>query len=249
MKQAVIPALVPDENQYPAVLNLFGGSPKGRIIDVPAGHGAFAQELLKLGYDDIHCLDLHSEQFMLKDSRVRFIEHNVLNGLPYEDDFFDYAFSIEGLEHFDSPFTFVSELCRVVKPGGRLYLTTPNNMSVDARLKFLVSGYFPRFLGLMKEPHKVLAATEIHAHISPIYFWQLNYFLMRGGVRVRRVSTNTLIYKKQPHKRVIERMLAKLIQRNVKRRGFNDEGVTSEAMLFGDCIIIEAEKQQPGPHG
>ena len=35
------------ENHYPAVLDLFRGAPKGRILDVPAGQGAFAQELVK----------------------------------------------------------------------------------------------------------------------------------------------------------------------------------------------------------
>ena len=244
MNDLTIPALVADEHHYPAILELFRGAPAGRIIDIPAGHGAFANELLKIGCRDIHCLDLYGDQFMLRgDSRVQFRQHDARNPLPYPDGHFDYAFSIEGLEHFDSPFTFVAELCRVVKPGGRLYLTTPNIMSVDARLKFLLAGYFPRFRPLMRDPEWLVTESAIHAHISPIYFWQLNHFLLRSGTAISRVSTNTRVYKPQWVKRVVESLVARIIRNNVRKRGFPDQGVTSEAMLFGDCIIVEAIKK------
>ena len=227
---------------YPAVLEFFRDAPPGRILDVPAGHGAFAQELLKRGYTDIDCVDINAEAFLLEDHRVRFRRHDVIESLPFPDGHFDYVFSIEGIEHFESPWTFTKELCRVLKPGGRLFLSTPNTFSVDARLKYLVSGYFPRFRPLMQAPHKVMVHPVDDAHISPIYFWQLNYFLMQGGVAIERVGTNALFYKPQWVKRVMENWIARIIRSNIRKRGFPDHGVTSEAVLFGDCIIIEGRK-------
>jgi len=35
---------------------------------------------------------------------------------------------------------------------------------------------------------------------------------------------------------------ANLIRNNIRKRGFPDPGVTSEEMLFGDCVIIEGSK-------
>lgn len=236
-----IRALATDDH-YPAVLKLFEGAPPGRILDVPAGHGAFALELLRLGYGDIHCLDINAEAFSLKDERVRFQRHDVSDPLPYPDAHFDYVFSIEGIEHFDNPWVFVRELCRVLKPGGRIYISTPNTFSVDARIKYLVSGYFPRFKPLMQHPDKVMDQPVDDAHISPIYFWQLNYFLMQGGVKIERVNTNAFFYKPQWIKRVMENWIARIIRNNVRKRHFPDQGVTSEEMLFGDCIIIEGKK-------
>lgn len=227
---------------YPAVLELFRAAPPGRILDVPAGHGAFALELLKRGYSDIDCLDINAEAFRLQDPRVRFQRHDVINPLPFPDAHFDYVFSIEGIEHFDNPWTFTKELCRVLKPGGKLYISTPNTFSVDARLKYLVSGYFPRFRPLMQEPDKVLVHPIDDAHIAPIYFWQLHYFLMGGGVKIARVAANELLRKPQWVKRVFENWIAGIIRRNIKKRGFPDHGVTSDAVLFGDCIIIEGIK-------
>jgi SAM-dependent methyltransferase len=236
-----IRALATDDH-YPAVLRLFEGAPKGRILDVPAGHGAFAQQLLKLGYDDIHCLDINEENFVLRDKGVHFQKHDVMNPLPYPDGYFDYVFSIEGIEHFHNPWTFTIELCRVLKPGGKIYISTPNTFSVDARIKYLVSGYFPRFKPLMQHPDKVMDHPVDDAHISPIYFWQLNYFLMLGGVAIERVNTNAYFYKPQWIKRVMENWLAAIIRRNIRKRRFPDHGVTSEEVLFGDCIIVEGKK-------
>ena len=173
---------------------------------------------------------------------VRFRCHDVINPLPFPDNHFDHVFSIEGIEHFENPWTFTRELCRVLKPGGRLYISTPNTFSVDARLKYLVSGYFPRFRPLMQEPDKVMVQPIDDAHISPIYFWQLHYFLMQGDVSIQNISANSLFYKPQWVKRVFENWIAGIIRKNIRKRHFPDHGVTSEAVLFGDCIIIEGRK-------
>ena len=239
MNEAV-QALVPDENLYPAVFRMLGNAPPGRILDVPSGYGAFAQCLLERGFDDIHCVDLDCDGFKLRD-RTAFVCQDIAQPLPFPDGHFDYIFSLEGLEHFATPWTFVNELCRVLKPGGRLFISTPNTFSVDARLKYLMSGYYPRFRDLMTNPAG-LTASALHAHVSPIYFWQLHFFLMRGGVRVHDIGTNTLVKRPQWTKRVFENFVAKLIRSNIRRRGLPNPGITSEAVLFGDCVIVEGRK-------
>jgi SAM-dependent methyltransferase len=229
-------------SHYPAILKLFGDADPGKTLDVPAGHGAFALELLKRGASDIDCMDIDGASFKLKD-RVRFTEHDVINPLPFPDAHFDTVFSIEGIEHFVNPWQFALELCRVLKPGGRLIISTPNTFSVDARLKYLISGYFPRFRPLMLEPHKVMHQGVDDAHISPIYFWQLNYFLMQGGVDIEGVAATEMVYKNNMFSRALENFVANRIRANIRRRNFPDKGVTTEDMLFGDCIIIAGRKR------
>ncbi len=226
---------------YGSVLRLLGDAPPGRMLDVPAGQGAFAQQLLKNGYSDIDCMDILADNFKLEG--VRFTEHDANRPLPFPDEHFDYVFSIEGVEHFDSPFTFVEELCRVLKPGGRLFITTPNTFSVDARLKYLMSGYFPRFRPLMKEPQRLLDENDVlDTHIAPIYFWQLNYFLLRSGVTITQLATNEELHQGKWAKRVLENWVAKAIRNNIRKRGFPDPGITSDAVLFGDSLIVEGRK-------
>lgn len=226
---------------YPAVLELFQDAPPGRILDIPAGHGAFAQELLKLGHSDIDCLDIAAEPFALKDPRVRFTQHDAFHPLPFPDGHFDYVFSIEGIEHFENPWTFVKELCRVLKPGGRLIISTPNTLSIDARVKYLMSGYYPRFRPLMLAPDKVMTQPVDDAHVSPIYFWQLNFFLLQGGVKVRRVGSNGFVRRRRWLQRKLEDLAVSVIRGNNRRRGFPDV-MTSDAVMFGDCIVVEGIK-------
>jgi ubiquinone/menaquinone biosynthesis C-methylase UbiE len=124
---------------------------------------------------------------------VEFQVHDVAQPLPYPDESFDYVFSLQGLEHFEGPWIFVKEACRVLKPGGRLFVSTPNTFSVDARLKYLLSGYSPRFRPLMQDPARVMGQGPDQVHISPIYYWQLHYFLQLSGVQMGRISTNTMV--------------------------------------------------------
>jgi ubiquinone/menaquinone biosynthesis C-methylase UbiE len=237
-----VPRALATEHLYGAVLPLVDTPLGGRILDMPAGQGAFAQALLERGAEEIHCLDINAEAFVLSDRRVAFLKHDAMQSLPFPDAYFDHVYSIEGIEHFESPWTVVRELCRVLKPGGQLIITTPNTFSVDARLKYLLSGYFPRFRPLMQTPEKVMEQPVDDAHISPIYFWQLNYFLLTSGVPIQSLTSDCRLYKSKPVQRWIERIVAGIIRNNIRKRRFPDPGVTSEDVLFGDCLIVVARK-------
>jgi len=48
------------------------------------------------------------------------------NVIPFDDETFDVAISFQVIEHIHNDAGFISQLHRVLKKGGRLYLTTPN---------------------------------------------------------------------------------------------------------------------------
>ena len=46
--------------------------------------------------------------------------------LPFQSDRFDLIFSLAVIEHLHSVDKYLSEVCRILKPGGVFYITTPN---------------------------------------------------------------------------------------------------------------------------
>jgi SAM-dependent methyltransferase len=66
---------------------------------------------------------------------------DLLQRLPYDDASFDTVLLVEVIEHLENHRIALSELARVLKPGGVLLLTTPNIMRLNSRLHFFLSGY------------------------------------------------------------------------------------------------------------
>ena len=54
-------------------------------------------------------------------------------GLPYADATFDLAVSMDVIEHLQEPRRWLAEIFRVVRPGGAVFLTTPNYGSWSLR--------------------------------------------------------------------------------------------------------------------
>lgn len=229
------------DTTYTDLAELILQSSPGRTLDVPAGKGDLSRELLKRGVTDLTCIDILPENVFPLAGQVIYQRADINDPLPFVEGSFDCVVSREGIEHLVTPFAFLGELCRVLKPGGVLFLTTPNIMTVDARMKYLLSGYFQGFREL-RDNHPGLRELEFQGHISPIYFGQLAYFLGNYGFTIERVTTNQIKQEKKPLKRLLARVIASLIRANARRRGFPDVGTLSDEFLFGDSLIVQARR-------
>ncbi|MGC9036952.1 MAG: methyltransferase domain-containing protein, partial [Verrucomicrobiia bacterium] len=63
--------------------------------------------------------------------------------LPFDNEFFDSAGALNVLEHVEEPEQFIAELVRVVKPGGKVVLSSPNFLRVIG-----FRDYHPKMRGL-----------------------------------------------------------------------------------------------------
>jgi len=87
---------------------------------------------------DIGCRDGGLRRFLPPDIRYQGIDINpdfvgpdiliqdITGGIPFPDATFDYVFCIEVLEHVPNPYGTMSEIHRVLRPGGVLTLSVPN---------------------------------------------------------------------------------------------------------------------------
>lgn len=129
--------------------------PHAKIIDLGAGHGAFAKRLLKAGYSVVAIeKDAKFNAPGLKCIRTD------LNGIwptnlggP-----FDVAVAIEIIEHLESPFHFFRQVNKILKRGGILLISTPNPLNFIERWKFLVNG---RITMLEHQDHRTVLFPQI----------------------------------------------------------------------------------------
>lgn len=90
----------------------------GKALDVGCRDGYWSQELKKKRYDVVSCdLDPLCPHALVVDANAR---------LPFPDNEFDLLWCSEVIEHLLDPAFTIQEFKRVLKPGGKLVMTTPN---------------------------------------------------------------------------------------------------------------------------
>jgi 2-polyprenyl-3-methyl-5-hydroxy-6-metoxy-1,4-benzoquinol methylase len=164
---------------------IFSGWPRGRVLEMAAGSGAFASRLLDLGFT-VEACDLFPDQFRVPGVPIKFAD--LSKRLPYDDGSFDLLSCLEGVEHLEDQFAFIRECWRIIRPGGRMLLSTPNILGLASRWRYFWTGFFPLATRPMNEHRK----APIHDHIHLITYYELRYILRTTGFVVDGVTTDRI---------------------------------------------------------
>lgn len=178
----------------------------GHLLDVPSGPGYLVRDLQQHGFTgvageivtDLHCFD-----------DVAYVAVDMVGKFPFDDATFDYVVSIEGIEHIADPFGFLAEVRRVLKPTGRLVLTTPNVGCLESRWRFLLSGFHQMEAG----PIPVDSPNIFFEHINPMTLSQLVFACRSQGLAVERLLTS----RHRRGARWLRALLLPLIRQSVAR--------------------------------
>ncbi|HEB86347.1 MAG TPA: class I SAM-dependent methyltransferase [Gammaproteobacteria bacterium] len=116
-----------------------------KVLDLGAGQGALTKKVFERGYTTFAC-EMNIGNYIY--DKVECISTNVTDKLPFPDNELDAIVSSEVVEHLLDHKRFFQECYRVLKPHGKLILSTPNILSLKSRLQFFASGYFWSFAPL-----------------------------------------------------------------------------------------------------
>lgn len=123
-------------------------SPVGStILDVGCASGDIALELSLHGYS-VHGIDFESDKvFRAKDLANKYKKKILFENKSFEEldsqTSYDSVLLGEVLEHFIDPANILKDISNLLKPNGRIFISTPNMPSLRNRLKFGLFGVFP----------------------------------------------------------------------------------------------------------
>jgi len=228
-----------------SVTDIFRNEKRGSVLDLGCGDGDYSVRLNELGFK-VTAADLDDERFRYK-GRIDFKNCDVTQRLPFPDASFDYLVFLEIIEHLRNPHFVVGELSRILKPEGKLVLSTPNILNLKSRVRYLTEGNYEFFreppLDQMKNPKEKI----FNLHIVPYRLHELEYLLDAGGFSVAQIYTSLcegrvwsfltpLIYFQQFMKE----------KRSQKKNGLDysriHKLVNSKELLFGRHLILRAVK-------
>jgi SAM-dependent methyltransferase len=145
----------------------------GTVLDCGAGAGASFDALAsRSGLATDHYRGLEWDAAQVADGRRRGLD--ILQGdlnrvLPWDSGTFDGVYGLSTLEHLLNPCRFLGEAVRVLKPGGRLVLLTPNISTYFTAVQILLgrmpsSGPHPDSDGLLRSQQMFRVRGEGHEH-------------------------------------------------------------------------------------
>jgi SAM-dependent methyltransferase len=116
-----------------------------RIVDLGCGRGDAARHLEAIYGSYLGADVVKYDGFPAAHSaRFRFVDLN-RGPYPFEDASADAVISVETIEHVENPRLLVREMARIVRPGGWVVVTTPNQLSLMSKLYLLTRNQFHAF--------------------------------------------------------------------------------------------------------
>jgi len=241
-----------DGHAYREIARLMSAvEPKGRCLDLPSGASVNSAGLRAAGFRPVgvDLAPVAGAPAVTADWYAR---------LPFRDESFEAVLCSEGIEHHAAQTDFLRELARVLRPGGTLVLTTPNVLSIGARVSTLLNGHPAHNRAPLTEATQIWRDAEGsrpyvgHAHM--VGYFGLRFMLWRAGLRIEAVSTarwgrNSVILAPLlwlPISLATRRILRDLRGKHPQVHDQILAHVLSPAVMLGKKLIVVARKE-PGP--
>jgi SAM-dependent methyltransferase len=142
--------------QTPIIHEFIGPGPFGKVLDAGCGRGLYTRYVLPKA-ESLTAVDFAADNVStLRRRLAKWKNLTLLQGsitdLPLEDRQFDLVMMCEVLEHIDDDRKALSEIARVIKPGGRFIISVPVPPAPEPDPNHVREGYtFEELSGLLAE--------------------------------------------------------------------------------------------------
>ncbi len=153
------------------------------ICDLGARQGWFTNIFRELKFKKIIAIDIDKEALQINDANEKYLL-NLEQNLPFNDNIFEYIYAAEVIEHLENRKEFLKEIYRILKPSGKLMITTPNKNSIIA--------FFDRVIGRFIVNGKWNGHDYSHKHVYS--FYEIKDLLIDAGFKIIANESFYLFY-------------------------------------------------------
>lgn len=156
-----------------------------RVLEIGCGRGGFACWMAGHSTTDGEIIAADFSTTAVEKARAFATERKIggvrwevgdIEHLAHDDESFDTVVSCETIEHVPNPRLAIGELARILRPGGRLFLTAPNYLGT--------LGLYRVFLRMCGRPFTEEGQPINNALLLPL----TRAWVARTGLRVRRTA-------------------------------------------------------------
>lgn len=210
-----------------------------RLLDIGCGRGGLLKMAAKRGWKAIGCEFSQEATELCRKNNLEVI-CGKLPEINFEADYFDVICMQEVIEHVDEkPGEFFAEVFRILRPGGALYLTTPN---LNSLTRFLLGAKWRAF----HIEHRFL--------FTP---YTLKEILKNSGFIIRKFETKNIsldeikekIFSKKAKDSTRIRQQEQILRERIEKSAFLEflKSVANGVLKVfecGDTILVLAEKKR-----
>jgi len=157
--------------------------PRGHLVELGAGEGAFCQWALQENFK-VTALEIDPAIFRVPGAQCLAADLNTTVPLP--DACCDLAVAMDIVEHLENPFQLLREMERILRPGGRAIISTPNEHNLANRWTYFTTGFYGDSRRVIDENDPQLPMK--HINMTPPA--QLELVWRRAGFELERVEVS-----------------------------------------------------------
>jgi SAM-dependent methyltransferase len=153
-----------------------------RALDLSCGGGHTSRMLARQGFKVVATDYRPPPALPAEIERVGGVDLNAF--LPFKSAVFDAVNLVEVIEHIENQPQLIREIARVLKPQGRVLISTPNVLNMHSRLRFLFTGFLR---GRVRPAHYTRVPGRA-PNIYLLHFYELSYLFFHFGFEIQELK-------------------------------------------------------------